>query len=190
MESTAPILMVADQPPASPPVLEDLLSAHLDVLWRTALRLCRGHEADAEDLLQDTAMRAHQALDQLRHAAAARSWLLTIMTRQYLNGLRHRRRRPEVMETDLSTAEFEEVLGTSDPVQHPDQLIRRAMLRDELTAALDSLSVELRTAVWLVDVEGLSMREAAEAMAVAEGTVASRLFRGRRRLRGLLQEER
>lgn len=190
MGAAVPTIVMAEETPTSPPVFEDVLSANLDVLWRTALRLCRGHEADAEDLLQDTAMRAHQAFGQLRHAAAARSWFLTIMTRHHLNGLRHRRRRPEVMETDLSTADFEAVLAESDPLQHPEQIVRRAMLREELTAALDSLSVELRTAVWLVDVEGLSMREAAEAMTVAEGTVASRLFRGRRRLRGLLQEER
>ncbi len=187
MGTAVPHITLAHEATTGPPVFEDLLSAHLNVLWRTALRLCRGHEADAEDLLQDTAVRAHRSLDQLRDAGAGRSWLLTIMTRQHLNRIRHRKRRPEVVEADLSLAELESVLAESDPIQDTERLVRRAMLRDDLAAALDALPVELRTAVWLVDVEGFSTRDAAVAMDVAEGTVASRVFRGRRRLRDLLQ---
>jgi RNA polymerase sigma-70 factor (ECF subfamily) len=188
--STRPELRVISQLPVPTPAFEEVLAAHLDTLWRTALRLCRGHDADAEDLMQETALRAQQGYGQLRATEAAKSWLLTIMTRQHLNRIRSRKRRPEWSAADLATTEFEQMLAEAEPHLGTERLVEQAALREALAEALDSLPDEMRMAVWLVDAEGLSMREAAEAMAVPEGTVASRLFRGRRQLRVILEEVR
>jgi RNA polymerase sigma-70 factor (ECF subfamily) len=174
------------KPPAR--AFEEVFAEHLDALFRTALRLCRGHDADAEDLLQDSALRAFTSFDQLRDPAAARAWLFAILTRTHLNRVRSASRRAEAASADLDDGEFELALAQWTPMRSPADEVERWQLGDQLSRALDELPVELRSAVWLVDVEGFTQREAAGIHEVPEGTIASRLFRGRRRLRTALEE--
>lgn len=164
-----------------------MLSEHLDALFRTALRLCRGQEADAEDLLQDTLLRAFVNYDQLREAAATRSWFFTILTHTHLNRLRASRRRAELVDADLHEGAFEEALAEWVPLRSPAEELEARQLGEELSRALDDLPVQLRRVVWLVDVEGFTQREVAGMEQVPEGTVASRLYRGRRQLRTALE---
>jgi RNA polymerase sigma-70 factor (ECF subfamily) len=164
-----------------------VLTEHLDALFRTALRLCRGHEADAEDLLQDTALRAFNSYGQLREPAAARSWLFTILSRTHLNRVRTRRRQAEMVSTDLDEPAFEAALAEWAPVPSPADNVETWQLGEQLTQALDGLPPELRGVVLLVDVEGFTQREVAGMVGVPEGTVASRLFRARRQLRNALE---
>jgi RNA polymerase sigma-70 factor (ECF subfamily) len=159
----------------------------MDALFRTALRLCRGNEADAEDLLQDSALRAFTGFDQLRDPTAVRAWLFTILTRTHLNRVRSAGRRVEATSTDLDERAFEAALGEWVPMRSPAEEVERWQLGEQLAKALDQLPAELRSAVWLVDVEGFTQREAAGMEDVPEGTIASRLFRGRRQLRGALE---
>jgi RNA polymerase sigma-70 factor (ECF subfamily) len=159
----------------------------LDALFGTALRLCAGHTADAEDLLQDAALRAFERFRQLRDPAAGRSWLFTILIRTHLNRVRTRRRRGEVASTDLDDAAFESALASWQPLRTPEDEMDVRQLGDQLTTALNALPAELRSTVWLVDVEGFTQREVATMQEVPEGTVASRLFRARRGLRNLLE---
>jgi RNA polymerase sigma-70 factor, ECF subfamily len=159
----------------------------LDALFRTALRLCRGNEADAEDLLQDAALRGFMNFDQVRDQSAARSWLFTILTRTHLNRVRSTRRRAEGTTTDLDDLDFETALAEWIPLPSPAEEVERWQLGEQLTKALDELAPELRTAVWLVDVEGFTQREAGSMENVPEGTIASRLFRARRQLRAALE---
>jgi RNA polymerase sigma-70 factor (ECF subfamily) len=166
---------------------EEVFAEHLDVLFRTALRLCRGNEADAEDLLQDSALRAFTGFGQLQDASAARAWLFTILTRTHLNRVRSARRRAEATSTDLDENAFEAALANWAPMRSPAEEVERWQLGDQLARALDELPDELRAAVWLVDVEGFTQREAAAMNDVPEGTIASRLFRGRRQLRTALK---
>jgi RNA polymerase sigma-70 factor (ECF subfamily) len=166
---------------------EEVLAEHLDALFRTAVRLCRGHEADAEDLLQDAALRAFTNYGQLRDPSAARSWLFTILTRTHLNRLRATRRRAETTSTDLDESAFEAVLAEWAPLRSPAEEVETRQLGEQLTRALDALPPELRGAIWLVDVEGFTQREAADMHQVPEGTIASRLFRARRELRTALE---
>ena len=166
---------------------EEIFSEHLDALFRTALRLCRGNQADAEDLLQDTALRAFTGFDQLRDPAAARGWLFTILTRTHLNRVRASGRRTEASSTDLDERAFETALAEWAPMRSPADEVDRWLLGEQLAQALDQLPAELRSAVWLVDAEGFTQREAANMQDVPEGTIASRLFRGRRQLRGVLE---
>jgi RNA polymerase sigma-70 factor (ECF subfamily) len=164
-----------------------VLAEHLDALFRTALRLCQGHDADAEDLLQDTVLRAFNSYGQLREPSAARSWLFTILSRTHLNRVRTRRRRAEMVSTDLDEPAFEAALADWAPVPSPADNVETWQLGEQLTQALDGLPPELRGVVLLVDVEGFTQREVAGMIGVPEGTVASRLFRARRQLRTALE---
>jgi RNA polymerase sigma-70 factor, ECF subfamily len=159
----------------------------LDALFRTALRLCRGNVADAEDLLQDSALRAFLNFEQVRDLTAARAWLFTILTRTHLNRVRSAHRRAEGTSTDLDESAFESALAEWAPLRTPAEEVEAWQLGEQLTKALDELAPELRSAVWLVDVEGFTQREAANMHQVPEGTIASRLFRGRRQLRTALE---
>jgi RNA polymerase sigma-70 factor, ECF subfamily len=166
---------------------EEVFTEHLDALYRTALRLCRGHEADAEDLLQDSALRSFTNFDQLKDPSSARAWLFTILTRTHLNRVRSAGRRAEATSTDLDERAFEAALAEWMPMRSPVEEVERRQLGEQLVKALDQLPAELRGAVWLVDVEGFTQREAAGMQDVPEGSIASRLFRGRRQLRIALE---
>lgn len=171
----------------APRVFEELLAEHLDALFRTALRLCGGREADAEDLLQDAMLRALANYHQLRDGTGARAWLFTILTRTHLNRVRADRRRGEVVSADLDETAFEQALAEWIPLPSPAEALETRQLGEHLDLALDGLPAELRRVVWLVDVEGFSQREVAAMEEIPEGTVASRLFRARRQLRGALE---
>ncbi len=167
-------------------VFEELLSSHLDSLFRTAVRLCRGNIADAEDLLQDALLRAFDGFSSLREQTSARSWLFRILIHTNLNRVRARRRRPEDVESDLSEAAFEHALGSWQPFRSPLEDAHFAGLRDTLTSAINKLGDDVRPVIVLVDIEGFRQREVAELMQIPEGTVASRLFRARCALRSSL----
>ena len=149
----------------------------IDVLLRVAYTLVP-RPADAEDLVQDTLLRAFQAMDGFdgRHP---RAWLLTIMRHTQIN--RTRRRRPEL----LDDPDRDQPVG-SDAAVSPEALVVGEMFDGEVETALDSLPTRLRQVVELVDVNGLSYAEAAEVMGVPGGTVMSRLHRARSRMRARL----
>jgi RNA polymerase sigma-70 factor, ECF subfamily len=172
--------------PSAGRAFEELLSEHLDALFGTALRLCNGHRADAEDLLQDAALRAFDGFGTLRQETAGKAWLFTILIRTHLNRIRSVRRRPETLTADLDEVAFEEALGAWRAAPTPEDLVLSGELRQRIGDALDGLETELRTIVHLVDVEGFSQREVASMLEIPEGTVASRLFRARRLLRDRL----
>lgn len=123
----------------------------------------------------------------MRDRSAARAWLFTILTRTHLNRVRSAGRRAEVTRADLDEGAFEAALAEWVPMRSPAEEVERRQLGEQLARALDELPAELRGAVWLVDVEGFTQREAASMHDVPEGTIASRLFRGRRQLRTALE---
>jgi RNA polymerase sigma-70 factor, ECF subfamily len=174
--------------PSEPRAFEELLSAHFDALYRTALYLCSGQRADAEDLLQDVMVRAFQHFRELRDPAAGKSWLFTILVRANLNRLRSQRRRAERTISDLTEQEFEQALALWTNRETLDDSFDLSSVRQHLTATLNSLGDELRAVIWLSDVEGFKQREIAHQLDIPEGTVASRLFRARGRLRERLQQ--
>jgi len=168
---------------------EEVLSEHLAALYRTALRLCAGREADAEDLLQDAMLRAFEGYAELKDMAAAKSWLFTILVRTNLNRIRANSRRAETLTADIDVTAFEEALANWSPLRNPEEELFLSHLRENIRDALDSLDTSLRETVWLVDVEGFRLREVGTMLGLPEGTVASRLFRARRALRELLRGE-
>ncbi len=175
--------MVLPKPPAPGRAFEELLSEQMDPLFRTAVRLSGGHEADAEDLLQEAVLQGFERYHQLRDPAAGRAWLFTILTRTHLNRMRTARRKSETLVTDLGEPEFEAALAAWFDEK---SVAADGAAPDDVPGALDRLEPELRATVILVDLEGFRQREAAEMLGVAEGTIASRLFRARRALRHLL----
>lgn len=154
----------------------------IEVMLRVARSLTRNH-ADAEDLVQDTMLRAYRAIERFdgRHP---RAWLLTILRNTHVN--RNRRRRPELLRNpDMHVERAEQVVGVDEATQ-PESVVDREF-DHEVRAALASLPPTFGVAVELVDLDGLSYAEAAEVLAVPIGTVMSRLHRGRRRMREQLR---
>ena len=154
---------------------------YIDSLYRTALRLTRS-PADAEDLVQDTYLKAFRSADHFEPGTNLRAWLFTILHNTARNRARDRAR-------DLVTADSEAVdraaeagPASADGGVSPESLLLRETLDPDLQAALDALPDVFREAVWLRDVEEFSYAEIAEMLAIPIGTVMSRLSRGRRML--------
>jgi RNA polymerase sigma-70 factor (ECF subfamily) len=151
--------------------------AYVDNLYGTALRLTR-RPADAEDLVQETYLKAFRASAQFERGTNLKAWLFTILHNTFRNMRRHEVRSP--VDVDSETVErAADVLAQSHT---PEQLLTRATLDTDLQAALDSLPDTFRQAVWLRDVEEFSYAEIARIIGAPIGTVMSRISRGRRML--------
>lgn len=152
---------------------------HLDRLHGLALRLTGGDGPRAEDLVQETVLKAWRAWDRFEPGTDARAWLSTILRNTFINDFRRRRRRPDPVAFDeiADRAVFAEVAEDDPEGGFFDRLVD-----DEVVAAIDALPDDFRVAVVLSDLEGLSYEEVSEAMGIPVGTVKSRLYRGRRRL--------
>lgn len=150
----------------------------VDFLLRVAHTLVP-RAADAEDLVQDTLLRAYQGIASF-DGAHPRAWLLTIMRNAEMN--RTRRRRPPLLDDPEEVATVVPVGEASDP----ETLVVGPVFDAVVEDALGDLPVDARTIVQLVDVEGLTYAEASEALGVPLGTVMSRLHRARARIRGRL----
>ncbi|CAN5779419.1 RNA polymerase sigma factor [soil metagenome] len=160
----------------------DHVVAELDVLLRVALRLTRDRH-DAEDLVQETLLRAYRALDRF-DGAYPRAWLLTIM--RNANHNRARKRVPALLADDDRTFAVLPARG-ADGREGPAESVTETMPDAALIEALTQLSPAHQAVVAMVDVYGLSYHEAAKVLGVPMGTVTSRLHRARRRLRADLQ---
>ncbi len=148
----------------------------VEVLLRVAMTLT-AQPADAEDLVQDTLLRAYRAVDRF-DGEHPRAWLLTIMRRAEIN--RHRRRRPHLL--DDPDADLER-LTARDTAASPEEVIVGQGFDEAVATALAALPDKHRQVVRLVDIGGLSYAEAARVLDVPEGTVMSRLHRARKRIR-------
>jgi RNA polymerase sigma-70 factor (ECF subfamily) len=159
--------------------------SHIDSLYGTALRLTR-RAADAEDLVQDTYLKAFRSAHQFEPGTNLKAWLFTILHNTFRNARRHDGRNP----VDVDSEAVERAAGDGPAEQSPEQLLTRATLDADLQAALDALPEAFRQAVWLRDVEELTYAEMAQVLAVPIGTVMSRISRGRRALYRELQARR
>jgi RNA polymerase sigma-70 factor (ECF subfamily) len=167
--------------------------ACLDSLYRTALRLTRA-PADAEDLVQETYLKAFRAADSFTPGTNLRAWLFTILHNTARNRARDRARDSVTVDSDVveRAAEVSSGGGSgySGNALHgdtPESLLLRDTLAPELQAAIDSLPATFREAVWLRDVEEFSYAEIADMLGIPIGTVMSRISRGRQALYQRLQ---
>jgi RNA polymerase sigma-70 factor (ECF subfamily) len=171
--------------------LEEEALAQIDALYRTALRFTR-NASDAEDLVQETYLRAFRALHQFTEGTNLRAWLFRILTNTYINEYRKRQRRP----TNTSLDDIEDFYlydhlvdsGVQPGEERPEDIVLERLTTADVQAAIDELSEEFRQVVVLADVEGFSYREIADIVGIPVGTVMSRLFRARRRLRRVLYD--
>ncbi len=150
----------------------------IDGLYGAALRLTR-NRADAEDLVQDTYLKAFKSSASFKPGTNLRAWLFTILHNHFLNDRRRAKTSP--VEVDSETADKAAAVVPAQQETAEDTLVRRAA-DAEVRAALDALPEQFREAVWLRDVEGFSYVEIAGMLAVPVGTVMSRISRGRRLL--------
>jgi RNA polymerase sigma-70 factor, ECF subfamily len=159
------------------PAFEAEALASLDSLYRTALRLT-GVPADAEDLVQETYLKAFRAAASFKPGTNLRAWLFTILHNSARNRARDRAREALSVDSELveRAAELPRPGGIAET---PETLLLRDTLAPELQAAIDALPDAFRQAVWLRDVEEFSYAEIAEMLSIPIGTVMSRISRGR-----------
>lgn len=162
----------------------------LDQLYRAARRRTRNH-ADAEDLVQETMLKAYRSFGQFADGTNVRAWLFRIMTTTWINRYRSLQRRPsEVLTENLADLEFNPAVRRASVASVSAELAALEMLGDDqVRAALAALPDGQRMAIFYVDVEGFRYAEVADLLGVPVGTVMSRLHRGRCSLRRLLVEQ-
>lgn len=162
--------------------------AYLEPLFGTAMRLTR-NRADAEDLVQDTVVKALRFADRFTPGTNLKAWLYTILH----NTWRNRRRDAARDSVEVDSEQVDQAAsqpGGPSALETPERILLRATLDDDLQAALDALPEAFRQAVWLRDVEELSYADIAGVLDIPMGTVMSRISRGRRLLLAKLRETR
>lgn len=163
---------------------------HLHGLMGAAIKLTR-HHGDAEDLVQETYLKAFRHFDQFEAGTNCKAWLFRILTNTFINKYRRRTKEREMVDCEAQSQVVEH--HTLDPdgkkmTRDPAAAVADRFLSDEVLAALEQLPAEFRPVVILADVHGLAYKEIAELLDCPVGTVMSRLFRGRRLLQARLRD--
>jgi RNA polymerase sigma-70 factor (ECF subfamily) len=168
---------------------EALAVRHLDGLYAAALRLTR-NQRDAEDLVQDTYLRAFRFFDRFERGTNIKAWLFKILTNTFINRYRRSVKERTLVDGPEQQAVQERVISreATDQAENPEQHFIDRLLSDDVLEALDAVPIDFRMAVILADLQDFSYREIADILDVPVGTVMSRLFRGRRLLQKSLAD--
>ena len=161
----------------------------LDQLYGGALRMTRNPQ-DAEDLVQETFLKAYNAFDSFKPGTNLKAWMYRIMTNTYINSYRKKKRRPletsaeDVTDHPLYTTSSHDSTG----LESAEVEALKVMPNSRISEALNALNEDYRMVVYYADVEGMAYKEIAEVMDIPLGTVMSRLHRGRKQLREMLKD--
>lgn len=166
---------------------EQAVLPHMNALFGSAYRLTRS-PGDAEDLVQDTLLRAYRFWDSFAEGSNCKAWLFKILTNTFINSYQRKKRSHEILNAAVAEQEATDgILIHARALNQlsPADLLIEQCLSEDVERALAAIPADFRTAVVLCDVEGFSYKEIAEILECPVGTVMSRLYRGRR----LLQKE-
>jgi len=170
---------------------EEVALPHIDSLFNMAIGLSRNHK-DAEDLVQETYLRAFRFFDSYQSGTKVKAWLFRILRNTFINRYRAAKIRPEEVDFSKIESVYERVVsdeflaGRHSPT--PEEIVVDGVLDEEIQGAMAELPEEYRSVVVLALVEDLSYKEIASALSVPLGTVMSRLHRGRKLLQASLME--
>jgi RNA polymerase sigma-70 factor (ECF subfamily) len=164
---------------------------HMGSLYSAALRMTR-NPSDAEDLVQETYLKAYRAFGTFKEGTNLKAWLYKILTNSFINSYRSRKRRPEQTELDdVEDLYLYRRLGGLEAVsanRSAEEEVLERFSDSEVKAAVEGLPEQFRLAVLLADVEGFSYKEIADILDIPIGTVMSRLHRGRKALQKALHD--
>jgi len=161
---------------------------HLDAVYSAALRLTRNPD-DAEDLLQETILRAYRFFHQFAEGTNCRAWLLAILYNNFRNAWRRTAREQPAVSNEEFDREVESQSLQSDQTRtNPENLVGGRMMGSQIEVALNAIPAEFREALLLVDAQELNYQEAADILGVPLGTIKSRVSRGRALMREALSD--
>lgn len=168
-------------------LFEQEFMPHLDALYNFAFHLTQSEE-DANDLVQDTFLKAYRFIESYERGTNAKAWLFKILKNSFINEYRRKVRQP----ADVDFEEYVAYQDAEDSTQVGDLDLREEVLReligDEVTEALNELPVDFRTVIILCDLEGFSYEEIAKIIDIPIGTVRSRLHRARNIMKEKLRD--
>ncbi|WP_020403722.1 sigma-70 family RNA polymerase sigma factor [Gracilimonas tropica] len=160
---------------------------HMDALYNFALRLTSDPN-DAEDLVQDTIVKAYRFFSSYEKGTNAKAWMFRILKNSFINNYRKNSKKPSQVDYDEVSSYYESVRAERTETSDLENLMFREMMDDDLSEALTRLPEDFRTVVLLCDVEGYTYEEIANMLDVPIGTIRSRLHRGRNLLKTELLE--
>lgn len=160
---------------------------HLDALYNFGLRLTADPN-DAEDLVQDTIVKAYRFFSSYEKGTNAKAWLFRILKNSYINNYRKKSKKPQEVDYDEVATFYETIRAERTETSDLEDKMFRELIDDELTNALDNIPEDFRTVVLLCDVEDFTYEEIANMLDVPIGTIRSRLHRGRNLLKAELMD--
>lgn len=166
---------------------EDEIIPHLDAMYNFALRLTSDPN-DAEDLVQDTIVKAFRFFSSYEKGTNAKAWLFRILKNSYINNYRKKSKQPNQVDYDEVSSFYETIRADRTDTSDLEDRMFRELIDDDISNALEELPEDFRTVVLLCDVEGFTYEEIANMLDVPIGTIRSRLHRGRNLLKAQLME--
>lgn len=160
---------------------------HMDALYNFALRLTTDPN-DAEDLVQDTIVKAYRFFSSYEKGTNAKAWMFRILKNSFINNYRKTSKKPSQVDYDEVSSYYESIRAERTDTSDLESLMYRELMDDDISSALQSLPEDFRTVVMLCDVEGYTYEEIANMLDVPIGTIRSRLHRGRNLLKTELVE--
>lgn len=160
---------------------------HMDALYNFALRLTTDPN-DAEDLVQDTIVKAYRFFSSYEKGTNAKAWMFRILKNSFINNYRKTSKKPSQVDYDEVSSYYESIRAERTDTSDLESLMYRELMDDDISNALQSLPEDFRTVVMLCDVEGYTYEEIANMLDVPIGTIRSRLHRGRNLLKTELVE--